>query len=164
MAERGVLATFAAPADAARAVRALRDAGFRVDAAMPAPYPDLVAALGKPRSGLGRVALFGALLGLACGAALTAGTSSAWPLVTGGKPIVSVPPFVIVTFELTVLVGALANLVAVLVGGLRGARRQAALFRGRTSNGWVNLHAAGGDPAIAARILRECGAREVDHE
>jgi Na+(H+)/acetate symporter ActP len=159
--ERAVVATFAAPADAARAIGALRAAGFRVEAAMPAPFPEVVAALGRPRSRLGLVTFPGAIAGLLAGTALTVGTSVAWPLVTGGKPIVSIPPFVIVIFELTVLVGALVNLAAVAVGSLRGARREAAVSRPRAVEDRVAVLAAGADREAARRILREGGAEEV---
>ncbi|WP_242394469.1 quinol:electron acceptor oxidoreductase subunit ActD [Anaeromyxobacter oryzisoli] len=159
--ERPVVATFAAPADAARAIGALRAAGFRVEAAMPAPFPEVVAALGRPRSRLGLVTFPGAIAGLVAGTALTVGTSVAWPLVTGGKPIVSIPPFVIVIFELTVLVGALVNLAAVAVGSLGGARREAAVSRPRAVEDRVAVLAAGADREAARRILREAGAEEV---
>jgi len=158
--ERGVLGTFGDPGAAARAVRALRAAGLRVDAAMPAPFPELVEALGKHRSRLGLVTFPGAVTGLCLGVLLTVGTSLAWRLVTGGKPIVSVPPFVIVIFELTVLVGSLTNLVAVVVGGARGAKRQAAVAAAEAVGDRIAVFAAG-DPAAAARLLREGGAEEV---
>ncbi|BDG05537.1 quinol:electron acceptor oxidoreductase subunit ActD [Anaeromyxobacter oryzae] len=162
--DRAVLATFAEPSDAARAVRALRAAGFQVQTAMPAPFPEVIAALGRPRSRLGLATLPGAIAGLLAGVALTVGTSLAWPLVTGGKPVVSVPPFVIVIFEMTVLVGSLTNLVAVVVGSRAGGRRQAAVFRPRAVEDRVAVRAvvgAGADGAAALRILRESGADEV---
>lgn len=158
--ERGVLGRFAEPGDAARAVRALRSAGLRVDAAMPAPFPEVVDALGRRQSGLGLFTFAGAIAGLAFGIALTVLTSLAWPLVTGGKPIVSVPPYVIVVFELTVLVGSLTNLVAVAVGSLRGARAQAVVAAAGAVGDHIAVFAAG-DPATAARLLRESGAEEV---
>ncbi len=115
-ADVGVRATFVAPGAAAAAIRALRAAGLDVRVAMPAPFPEVVAAIGRPRSAIDFITLPGALVGLLCGIALTVLTSLAWPLVTGGKPIVSIPPFVIVIFEVTVLVGSLTNLAAVAVG------------------------------------------------
>jgi hypothetical protein len=161
MADRGVLGTFAAPAAAASAIRALRAHGFAVRAAMPAPFPEVVAALGRPRSAIDFITLPGALLGVLVGAALTAGTSLAWPIVTGGKPIVSVPPFVIVTFEVAVLVGSLTNLAAVAVGSRLGGR-PAAFPRGLTFDAeLVGVFAEGGDLAAAERMLRAAGAGEV---
>ena len=161
MPERGVLATFAEPARAARAVRRLRERGFVVRTAMPAPFPEVVAALGRPRSPIQYITFPGALLGLLLGIALTVGTSLAWPLVTGGKPIVSVPPFVIVIFELTVLVGSLTNLVAVAVGTRMGARPQAFPTGVPFDAQLIALFASGGDPEGAERALREAGAGEV---
>ncbi len=157
MPERGVVGTFGAAPDAARAIRALREAGVAVSAAMPAPFPEVVEALGRPRSRLGLATFPGAIAGLLLGIALTVLTSLAWPLVTGGKPIVSIPPFVIVIFEMTVLVGALTNLVAVVVGGVRGRAFPPAA---RVALDRIAVFAADGGDA-AERILRDGGAEEV---
>ncbi len=64
--------------------------------------------------------LFGALLGALTGYVMTVWMSQDWPLVTGGKPIGSwnlegVAPFTIPMFELTILFGAIFNLVSMLV-------------------------------------------------
>lgn len=160
MAERGVLGAFAEPAAAARAIRALRGLGFSVRAAMPAAFPEVVAALGRPRSRIDFITLPGALVGIGLGAALTIGTSVAWPLVTGGKPIVSVPPFVIVIFEISVLVGSLTNLVAVSVGSWLGAR-PAAFPRVSFDAERIGVFAEGGDLQAGERVLLAEGAEEV---
>jgi len=160
-ADDGILATFADPASAAKAVGALRAAGHAdVRVAMPAPFPEVVAALGKPRSPIGYFTLPGALLGLLCGVALTVGTSIAWGLVTGGKPIVSWPPFVIVIFEVTVLVGSLVNLAAVAVGSWLGGRARVFPAHERFNADRVGVWLPGGT-ADAERILRQSGAEEV---
>jgi len=160
--EAGVIGTFAAPRETAQAILALRAAGFlAVRVAMPAPYPEVVRALDRPRSPMAFVALPGAVLGIACGLALTIGTAVAWPLVTGGKPVVSLPPFVIIAFELAVLVGALANLAGVLLGGWRGGRASPFPASQHCSGQRIGVHVAGGDQAEAARLLRDCGAVEV---
>ncbi len=154
----GVVGTFAAPADAALAIRALRDAGVpEVRAAMPTPFPEVVEALGRRRSRLGLATFPGAIAGLLAGVGLTVGTSVAWPLVTGGKPIVSIPPFVIVIFEVTVLIGSITNLVAVVVGATRGRSFPPIA---RTTADRVGVFASGADDQ-AERILRERGAEEV---
>ena len=159
MPERGAIGTFAEPADAARAIRRLRERGFALRASMPAPFPEVVAALGRPRSPIQYVTFPGALVGTLFGIALTAGTSLAWPLVTGGKPIVSVPPFVIVIFELTVLIGSLTNLAAVAVGTWVGGRPEA--FPDVPVDAErIALWATSSDPGAAERALREVGAEE----
>jgi molybdopterin-containing oxidoreductase family membrane subunit len=160
MPERGAVGSFAEPAGAARAARRLRERGFPVRASMPAPFPDVVAALGRPQSPIQYVTFPGALVGLLLGIALTAGTSLAWRLVTGGKPILSWPPFVIVIFELTVLVGSLTNLAAVSAGTRLGARPAAFPVGVPLDPNLVALFAAG-DPARAEQALRDEGAGEV---
>jgi Protein of unknown function (DUF3341) len=156
-----VLGTFADPAAAAGAIRALREAGCRVRAAMPAPFPEVVTALGLPRSRLGFLTWPGALLGFAAGVALPVTTSLAWPLVVGGKPIVALPAFVVIIFELTVLVGSLTNLAAsIALGWTRGGLQP--LPGGRTFHGdRIGVLATTDDDAAAERILRGAGAEEV---
>lgn len=59
---------------------------------------------------------FGALSGTITGFAFTIYTVLRWPvLITGGKPIVSIPPFVVIAFELTILFGALATFLGFLI-------------------------------------------------
>ena len=156
-----VLGLFVEPDRAARAIRALRALGYDVRAGMPAPYPEVVAALGQPRSPVGYLALPGAAFGIACGVALTTLTSLAWGLVTGGKPILSWPPFLVITFELMVLLGALGNLAAVALGTWHGGRQRCfpgeAAFNGRT----IGVLVAGGEREAATRILHEAGAEGV---
>jgi hypothetical protein len=160
-AEPGVVGSFDSPEAAARAVLALKQAGFEVHAAMPAPFPEVVAALGKPRSAIDYITLPGAVVGLVSGVLLTVLTSLSWKLVTGGKPIVSWPAFIIIIFELTVLIGSLTNLVAVSVGGFWGGRRRAFPPHTRFNGDRVGVYAVGGDLAAAERIILECGAEEV---
>ena len=59
--------------------------------------------------------LVGGLTGAATGLAFTTWTSIDWPLVVGGKPMVSIPAFVPIIFELTVLFGALATVIGLFV-------------------------------------------------
>jgi hypothetical protein len=161
--ETGVLAAFGDPAAAARAIRALRERGIRdLHAAMPAPFPEVVRALGKPASFIDWFTISGAVVGLVCGILLTVLTSLDWPLVVGGKPVVSIPGFVVIFFEVTVLVGALTNLVAVSLTSFFG-RGEGGFPAGEEFNGdRIGVFAAGGGEE-AARVLRECGAIEVRH-
>jgi hypothetical protein len=160
--EGGVLASFAAPGDAARAIRALRASGFPdVRAAMPAAYPEVLDALGRPRSPIAFASLPGAVVGAGAGVALTVGTSLLLHLVTGGKPVVSVPPFVVISFELAILVGALATLAALLAGGWHGGRPRAFPRGARFSGDRIGVFVPGADAAVAGAVLRAAGAEEV---
>src|SRR5262249_12673438 len=61
--------------------------------------------------------LSGGLPGPPTGFFLRIWTSLRWELLTGGKATVSIPPFVIIAFELTILLGGLASALAILVLG-----------------------------------------------
>ena len=56
-----------------------------------------------------------------------------WPLVVGGKPIGSIPPYVVIAFELTILLGALSTVAAValfsILMGKRGVAYDPAVQR-----------------------------------
>jgi molybdopterin-containing oxidoreductase family membrane subunit len=161
-AEPGVLGVFGDLTRGAKAIRALRAAGHGdIRTASPAPFPELVEALGRPRSRLDSVTLSGALLGTLAGFALCIGTAIAWPLVTGGKPIVSVPPFVIIAFEVSVLIGAGVNLVALAVTAGRGRRRRPVPFDPRFSADRIGVFVVGGNLLEAETILMKNGAEEV---
>ncbi len=53
-------------------------------------------------------ALVGGLIGAATGYLFPAFTVIDWPLISGNKPMVSIPAFTIIAFELMVLFGALS--------------------------------------------------------
>src|SRR2546422_8232024 len=46
-----------------------------------------------------------------------------WPIVVGGKPIGSIPPYVVIMFEMTVLFGALSTILGIAFNALFAARR-----------------------------------------
>ena len=56
----------------------------------------------------------GGVVGAAGGLLLAIWTSLKWNLITGGKPIVSIPPFLVIGFVLALLFGALATVVGFL--------------------------------------------------
>ena len=53
--------------------------------------------------------LIGGLTGCAAGFGMTIWMSLDWPLLVGGKTIASIPPYVVIAFELTILLGALST-------------------------------------------------------
>ena len=60
-------------------------------------------------------ALVGGMSGAAAGFALASFTSLDWPLITGGKPILSMPAYVVIAFELAVLFGALFTVIGMFI-------------------------------------------------
>ena len=108
----GILASYEYLDSTVDAIEGLKKAGFEEIKAY-TPYPDhhIEHAMGYGQSPVRVWTLVGGLTGAATGLAFTTWTSIDWPLVVGGKPMVSVPAFVPIIFELTVLFGALATLV-----------------------------------------------------
>ena len=82
---------------------------------MPVPVHEVEHLLHPKPSPLKYFTLIGAIAGLISGFALTIGTSLDWPLITGGKPIVSLPPYIIIAFELTILFGGILTFVGFLI-------------------------------------------------
>jgi hypothetical protein len=112
-----LVAIFADPDAAARALRGLADAGLGgVRVVSPAPYP-AVNQTGHPGPWrrLGGIALAGGLTGLALATALQVTTSQSLGIIVGGKPIISWPAFGVVMFELTMLFAGLSTFTAVIV-------------------------------------------------
>jgi hypothetical protein len=92
----------------------------------PFGVPEVEEILPGKRSKVRFFALVGAAGGTVTGLAFTILTSLSWPLVIGGKPIVSLPPFIIIAFALTILFGALSTFAGFLLlsrlPSLRGIR------------------------------------------
>lgn len=114
-ARTGLLASYEYLDSTVDAISSLRKAGFAPKAY--APYPDhhIEHALGYGQSPVRVWTLVGGLTGAATGLAFTTFASMDWPLVVGGKPIVSIPPYVIIIFELMVLFGALSTIIGLFV-------------------------------------------------
>jgi len=112
----GLLASFDYVDSAVNAIGELRAAGLKkITAFMPYPEAQIEEALAYDQSPVRVWALAGGLLGAAGGLAITAFTSMDWPLVTGGKPILSIPAYVIITFEMMVLFGALSTVIGLFI-------------------------------------------------
>ncbi|MFN8627862.1 MAG: DUF3341 domain-containing protein [Candidatus Binatia bacterium] len=109
--------------------------------------------------------LLGGIAGCATGFVLTIGLSAEYPHVTAGMPIVSIPPFVIIAFELTILFGALAGLIGFLVHGGFPQFESAPGYSPRFSDDrfGVVVECAADDLQQVEDVLRTAGALEVTH-
>ncbi|HLP61228.1 MAG TPA: DUF3341 domain-containing protein [Candidatus Deferrimicrobium sp.] len=67
----------------------------------------------KP-SALKYITLAGALAGFFLSFAFIIFTVLDWPLITGGKPLISIPAFIIIAFECTILTGGIVSLLGFL--------------------------------------------------
>jgi hypothetical protein len=87
----------------------------RIRVITPFGVPEVEKILPGKRSNVRFFALLGAASGTVTGFAFTILTSLSWPLIVGGKPIVSIPPFIIIAFALTILFGALSTFLGFLL-------------------------------------------------
>lgn len=100
--------------EAARQTRALGIKKF--EAISPFPLHGIDEAMGIPRSWIPWVTFVFGLLGCAFGTWFTWWTSAVdWPLIIAGKPFWSLPAFVPIMFECTILFAALSS-VGVMIG------------------------------------------------
>ena len=109
----GLMAEFESATALVVAAHKTREAGFvDVDAYSPIPIEELHHAIGFRKTKLPLMVLIGGLLGGLGGFSLQYWVSAiAYPLNVGGKPLVSWPMFIPVTFECTILAAALTTVV-----------------------------------------------------
>lgn len=155
---------------AARACRALKGLSLPVGSVTTisaVPLPDGAVVTDPTPVRFPRIAIAGWFVGAAAGLGLTLATYMLYPLVTGGKTIVSVPPTLIITYEVAML-GA-------LLGTLFGGGREMGLLRfppkmihdPRIHDGKIALCArVEGDEQARRTIeaMREAGGIEVRAE
>jgi hypothetical protein len=162
--EHGTLGIFAEVDAAAAAIERLRLGGMReLVVFSPVPRHELEHALHSPESPVRLFTLVGALTGTATGFALPIFTSLDWPLVTGGQPIISLPPFVIIAFELTILFGALATVLGLFINARLPRLRTRVVYDPAFSIGHFGVFVVppDGREAEARAILLESGAVDV---
>ena len=140
MAKAPILGLFENAEHAAEAGDALQAAGVAqtdYDFLTDAPYPE--GAFGE-RHESHRLYLFpfvGALIGLTTGIMLTSMTSMAYPLVQGGKPILSLPPMAVVTYESTMLT-AIVTIIGIIFESRLPAFKQG-LYDTRITEGYIGV-------------------------
>ena len=161
----GVLGVFGHLDDTTRTVKDLKAEG-REDFTVFSPMPrhELEDAIDRPVSSVRMYTLVGGIAGCSIGAWITLYMSYDWPVQVGGKPIGSIPPYVVIMFEMTVLFGALNTLLGVALNALRAARREGTIpYDPRFSNDKFGVFVpCPPDQAGATEaFLKKHGAEEV---
>jgi len=146
------------------AIRRVKELGYRdVTAVSPVPCHEIEEALEKGPSPVRFFTLGGGFLGAMTGFVLTTATSLHYPLITGGKPLVSIPPFLVIVFELAILFGALGTILGMLFNIRLPRFRLEPGYDPRFSEDrfglWVRCSEGHSDQV--QRVLRACGAEEV---
>jgi len=110
----GIAAIFLTEHQVLSAAAKVRDMGFKkFDAITPYPVHGMEEASGIQRSWIPWVTFFAGLVGLSFGLWFTWWTSAVnWAINVGGKPFWSLPAFIPICFELTILFAALCSVAA----------------------------------------------------
>jgi Alternative complex III, ActD subunit len=113
----GLMAEFDDPNAAVAAARRTYEAGYRrINAYSPYPIEELSEAIGYRRNYVSLMVLIWGLLGALGGFALQSWTSAVnYPLNVGGRPLISTPAFIPITFECTILLASLSAFIGMLI-------------------------------------------------
>ncbi len=150
---------------AADALDALRDKGYtqsEYEVITGTPYPEGTFGEEEPKHTLFRWPLMGAACGFIVGLVLTSGTQLAYPLVTGGKPILSIPPMSIIMYEGTMLGAIIFTVIGVIVES-RLPRFFMGAYDERITEGYIGVAVTSDrERALQAEeVLMDIGAEEV---
>lgn len=165
----GVLGVFAHLDTATEAISRLRRSGFSaLTVYSPTPRHELEEALATPESAVRIYTLMGTFTGSAAGAGLAVWASLQWPLIVGGKEIIALPAFMVIIFELTILIGALSTVAGLFITSrLPRTGRPEALYHPSFSGGHFGVFAHVGQDKFDAvsDIMTASGSEEVllDH-
>ena len=111
-----LLGVYKSGTQAATAITAVREKQLGVaQAYSPTADAAILGARPRPPSAVRLFTLLGGIIGCAIGVIFPMYTMTAWPLIVGGKPLLSFPPLVIIGFELMMLGAALSGFVGFLV-------------------------------------------------
>ena len=152
------------PDTALAAAGRIKEAGLSTpELISPIPLEGVEEVLGKKKSAIKNFTFFGALFGGIFGFVMAAGTAVLYLHPTGGRPIITFPPFLIITYEMTILFG----IIFTVLGFIISARLPAIQNRVYVPEAAVDKFAvvAACDDAEkfqkAQSILREAGAEQV---
>ncbi|MBI4298954.1 MAG: DUF3341 domain-containing protein [Chloroflexi bacterium] len=165
MARRSILGLFSDPDTTANAMDALRGAGYKdweLDILSGAPYPEGTFGEHMPSHHLFKFPLIGAACGLAVAILLTAGTQLAYPVVTGGKPILAIPAMAIICYEGTML-GAILFTVFGIIFESRLPRPRVGIYDKRITEGYIGIVVTSDETRVvqAEKTLKMAGAIEI---
>ncbi len=161
-----IMGTFMYEEDFLSAAENLKTSGFdNISLLSPLPLEEAQEVLGLGKSPVRRFALAGAIIGAISGFAMAAGTALVFILPTGGRAIITIPPYLIITYEMTILFGVLFTLLGFhFVSGLPAWHDKPYLPSANIDRFVVVVEGAAADQvARAEAIIRDAGADEIRH-
>jgi hypothetical protein len=168
MALRDVLGVFKDVDSAVAGVDKLAEVGIERDdyeVLSNAPFPEGTFGHSHQTTRLGLWPLVGASCGFAVGLLLTGGTQIAYPMVTDGKPLFSIPPMLIIMYEGTMLAAVIFTFLGALFES-RLPRFHRPVYDPLITDGYIGVlvHIDEDRMDQAAAALREAGAERVHLE
>lgn len=168
MASKSVLGLFDNADTAADATDVLLEAGCAqedFDVLTGSPYPEGAFGEQNPKHHIYVFPLVGALMGLSVALLLTAGTQLAYPMVTGGKPILAFPAMTIIGYEGTLL-GAVIFTILGIIFESRLPRPKLDPYDPRITEGYIGLLVTCTEDKLDVmdQALRRGKAVDVIHE
>jgi len=129
----------------------------------PVPHHNIEHALHRPKSPVRVFTLTGALIGFCTGWALTVGSVMHYPLIVGGKPLISIPPFGVISYILTILFGSIATMIGFLINARLPQLRLAAAYDERLSSDHYGIQVFGDMKELKEweKRLKRLGAVEI---
>ena len=132
----------------------------------PTPRHEFDDVLNRPKSAVRKFTLVFGLLGATFGYWIAIWISDYWPLPVGNKPVASWVPYTILGFEVMVLVGGLATVIAMFALSRIPRLTMTVGYDPRFSHGdfgvWVETTPERADEAV--KLLTKHGAQEVRRE
>jgi Alternative complex III, ActD subunit len=159
-----LVSVFDLPDDAATAIKKLRGRGFDdLESYSPAPFEQIDEAMDSRPSRVRGFTLVGGLTGVFTGFLMQIWMSLEWPIKIAGKAYASIPPYVIIGFELTILFGGVLTLLGLLLVGRLYPRPLDAAYSSRFSaeEFGVAVTVSERDVAEVDGLLRSLSAKEV---
>jgi hypothetical protein len=152
------------PHSALAAAGKLKDAGLATPELMsPVPLHGVEEVLGEKKSVIKNFTFFGGLIGGISGFVLAAGTAVLYLHPTGGRPIITFPPFLIITYEMTILFGIVFTVLGFFISaGLPALRNRVYVPEAAVDKFAVTVACDNNEHFKRAEaILREAGAEQV---
>ena len=159
-----LLASFAHEDVAIDAARTLREKGVTgIDLFSPIPLHGAEEALGLGKSWVRVFALLGGILGAIGGFTLCVWTATRFILPTAGRAIIALPPYLLITYESTILIGTLMTLLGFFVVGRFPAWKDR-VYRSPSNVDRFVIAVSGPEAGQAEQILRAAGAESIERE
>ena len=155
---------FPEPESALAAAGTLKGAGFATpELQSPIPLEGVEDVLGAKKSSIKHFSFIGGITGAASGFLLASVTAVLYLHPTGGRPIIAIPPYLIITYEATILFGIVFTVLGFFVSARLPAMRNRVYVPEAGVDKFAVTVACEDDEHFtrAEAILREAGAEEI---